>query len=113
MLSVTHGKVWCDASSLAIAVALEINGAIVEDAAWLRKKNDSAHINVAELDSVIQGLNLAIWWQLKEVCVLTDSVTVQSWLRSVLTGSHKVRTHGLAEMLVKRRLSIVRELVET
>ena len=29
---------------------------IIEDAAWLRKKHDAAHINVAELDSVIQGL---------------------------------------------------------
>ena len=44
--------------------------------------------------------------------MVTDSATVQSWLRSVLTDSHKVRTHGLAEMLVKRRLSMVSELVE-
>eukprot|EP00795_Rhopilema_esculentum_P006916 gene6916-12529_t len=30
--------VWCDASFLALGVLLEINGDIVEDTAWLRKK---------------------------------------------------------------------------
>ena len=53
-----NGKVWCDASSLALGCALEIDGSVVEDGAWLRKKADGAHINVAELDSVVRGL---IW----------------------------------------------------
>lgn len=30
--------IWTDASSLAMGVALEVDGIIVEDAAWLRKK---------------------------------------------------------------------------
>ena len=54
------GKVWCDASSLALGVALEVQGSIVEDAAWLRKSTDCAHINVAELDAVLKGVNLAL-----------------------------------------------------
>ena len=29
---------WCDASSIATGVVLEINNVKVEDAAWLRKK---------------------------------------------------------------------------
>ena len=58
------------------------------------------------------NLNLAIQWQPKEVCTLMDSATVQSWLRSVLTGSHKICMHGLAEMLMKRQLLIVSELVK-
>ena len=41
--------IWADASNLAIGVRLEIEGDIVEDAAWLRPKSDSAHINRAEL----------------------------------------------------------------
>lgn len=45
---VKHGVVWCDASNIAIGVVLEINGKIAEDAAWLRKKDDFNHINVAE-----------------------------------------------------------------
>ena len=51
----TEGKVWCDASSLAIGVCLEIDGDVVEDASWLRKCDDGAHINVAELDAVLRG----------------------------------------------------------
>ena len=31
------GVVWCDASSIALGLLLEINGCAVEDAAWLRK----------------------------------------------------------------------------
>ena len=50
VLSITNGKVWCDASSLALGAALEIDGKIMEDASWLRKKDDGEHINVAELD---------------------------------------------------------------
>ncbi len=41
------GTVWCDASSLAIGVALEMSGVEVEDAAWLQKADDQHHINVA------------------------------------------------------------------
>ena len=53
---------WTDASSLALGVVLEEDGDKIEDAAWLRKKDDTAHINLAELDAVVKGLNLAIKW---------------------------------------------------
>ena len=56
--------VWCDASSLATGVVLEIGVSVVEDAAWLRKKHDAVHINVAELNATIQGINMAIKWNL-------------------------------------------------
>lgn len=107
-----EGRVWCDASSLATGVALQIGDAIVEDAAWLRKKGDAMHVNVAELDAVIQGINLAIRWNLEVVEVVTDSATVRGWMASILTGSHRVRSHGLAEMLIKRRLMLVAELIQ-
>ncbi|XP_068224113.1 uncharacterized protein [Palaemon carinicauda] len=58
--SVKHGVVWCDASKIAMGVVLEINGKIAEDAAWLRKKDDFNHINVAELEAALKGVNLAI-----------------------------------------------------
>jgi hypothetical protein len=106
-------RVWCDASSLATGVALQIGDDIVEDAAWLRKKHDAAHINVAELESVIQGINMAIRWEMKTINVMTDSATVCGWMSSVLTRSHRVKSHGLAEMLIKRRLSMIAELVQT
>ena len=33
-----NGTVWCDASSIALGVVMEIDGNLVEDTAWLRKK---------------------------------------------------------------------------
>lgn len=33
---------------------------ITEDAAWSRKRNNFNHINVAELNAVLKGINLAL-----------------------------------------------------
>jgi ribonuclease HI len=104
-------RIWCDASSLAYGVVAEVAGEVIEDAAWLRKTDDYAHINVAELEAILKGLNLAIKWDMKEIEIMTDSASVQSWLRSTLTEDHRVKTHGAAEMLIKRRLAVFRELV--
>lgn len=106
------GVVWCDASSLATGVVLEIGGNVVEDAAWLRKKNDYSHINVAELDAVLKGINMALKWGLREMKIRTDSVTVLGWLKTVTTAQKRVRTKGAAEMVIKRRLGILGELRE-
>lgn len=106
-----EGKVWCDASSLALGVALEIDGVIVEDATWLRKAADSSHINVAELEAVLKGVNLALKWDLRSIKIMTDSATVLGWLNSILTGDCRVKVTGLSEMLVKRRLSIIKDLI--
>ena len=111
-MSLRKGKVWCDARSLATGCALEVDGCIVEDGAWLRKKDDGAHINMAELDSVIKGLNLAAKWELEDVKVVTDSATVFGWLNSTFQGTHKIRTRGMSEMLVKRRLSVAKEICD-
>ena len=103
--------VWCDASSIALGVLLEINGQKVEDAAWLRKKNDFNHINVAELEAILKGLNLALKWGIKSVRLMTDSATVHGWVNSTLTKEKKVKTKGAAEMMVKRRLGVLEELI--
>ena len=87
-----EGIVWCDASSIATGVALEIGGVVVEDRSWLRKETDYHHINVAELDSVVKGLNLAVDWGLKRITVKTDSATVRSWCNLTLTEEHPVRS---------------------
>ena len=91
---------------------MEIDGIIVEDAAWLHKPLDVGHINVAELDAVLKGVNLALKWSLKDVIIMTDSATVLSWLCSVLQGDFRAKVSGMSEMLVKRQLSIVKELVD-
>ncbi|MPC44285.1 hypothetical protein E2C01_037955 [Portunus trituberculatus] len=43
-----EAKVWVEASSLALGVAVEMNGHVVEDANWLQK-DDSSHINMSKL----------------------------------------------------------------
>ncbi|KFD62362.1 hypothetical protein M514_25485 [Trichuris suis] len=70
-----RARLWVDASALAIGAALEVDGSIVEDAAWLRP-NDACHINMAEVDAAIKGLNLALSWNVKTVELMTDSSTV-------------------------------------
>ena len=44
----------------------------------VEKKNDYNHINVAEMDAVLKGINLAIKWGLREIEIRTDSATVLS-----------------------------------
>jgi hypothetical protein len=66
--------IWTDASSIAMGVLLCISGDIVEDAAWLRKEDDTSHINMSELDAAIRGINLAITWGFHKFQMMTDSV---------------------------------------
>jgi len=108
----TSGTLWCDASTLALGVVLEIAGRVVEDATWLRKKNDAGHINLAELEAVLKGLNLAIAWKLKAIEIKCDSQSVCNWLRSALEGEGKVKSHGMGEALVRRRLQVLKDTVE-
>ena len=49
---------WVDASSVATGVALEMNETVIEDACWLCPINN--HINLAELDTALKGINLAL-----------------------------------------------------
>ena len=107
----TPVTVWADASDQAVGVVLEIDGETVEDAAWLRPRDDSAHINRAELDAVIHGLNMALRWGKRKMKIMSDSVTVCSWLTAVIDKSHNVRTNAMGEILIKRRLDTVREII--
>ena len=103
-------KVWVDASSIAMGAVIEMNGNVVEDACWLRKEV-AGHINMAELDALIKGLNLALAWRVTEVEVVTDSATVHRWITDGLTGKSRLRTKAANEMLIRRRVAIVTELV--
>ncbi|XP_014775525.1 uncharacterized protein LOC106872883 [Octopus bimaculoides] len=103
--------VWCDASSIVIGVVLEIEGAEVEDAAWLQKADDFNHMNVAELDAVLKEVNLALRWGLHSIEIRTDSATMVGWVGTVINSEKRVRTKGAAEMLVKRCLGVLGELI--
>ena len=106
-----HALLWVDASSLALGAALEVNGDIIEDACWLRR-DECSHINLAELDAVIKGLNLAIAWKMKKVTLLTDSRTVYHWIQDTLSRKARVKTKASSEMLIRRRLGTLRTIVE-
>lgn len=100
------GKPWCDASSLAVGVCIDIDNHIVEDSRFLRSIGDGAHINVAELEAVVKVINLALKRQLKNVTVCADSATVFGWVNSVLKDDKRPKVSGLSEMIVERHLSL-------
>lgn len=104
--------VWCDASSLALGACLEVKGSVVEDAAWMRKGGDGSHINVAELEAILKGVNLALQWHFSRVEFVTDSATVFGWVKSVLEDTKRPKVSGLSEMVVRRRLGILGQLME-
>ena len=104
--------IWADASSLAVGVALEVDGSIVEDAAWMRPKSDCRHINCAELDAVLRGLNMALRWGRRTITIKTDSATVFGWLQATFKKTHNIRTRALSEVLIRRRLGIIQAVVE-
>ena len=106
-----QGLVWCDASSIGIGVVVEIGSRVVEDAAWLRKADDFSHINLAEMEAVLKGINLAVKWGLTEIKVMTDSSTVFGWVKATLTEEKRVRTKGAEEILIKRRLGALKNMI--
>ena len=91
-------SIWVDTSSTGISLVYD--GAGVEDACWLHPEKDSQHINLAELDAIIKGVNLAILWKTTPVHLFTDSACVHKWISDTLTGKARVRTKAASEMLI-------------
>ena len=78
---------WVDASSLATGVAIEYDGAIIEDTSWLRPVHADKHINLAELDAVLRGVNLALHWRASVIHLQMDSACVQWWISDTVWES--------------------------
>ena len=106
--------VWTDASSIANGVVLEDPGSgTVEDASWLRAESKaSMHINMAELDAALSGINMAVAWGVKTIDLRTDSATVHRWIADALSGRARLRTKAHGELLIRRRIEIVKQLVD-
>ena len=66
-------ELYCDSSSVGLAVVLRIGGVVVEDAIWLRQEDDKYHINISELDSVLCRLNLISKSELNEIVVYSEA----------------------------------------
>ncbi|XP_045101484.1 uncharacterized protein LOC123498445 [Portunus trituberculatus] len=109
-----HGDqavVWTDASSIAAGVVVETpQGAAIEDACWIRR-DESSHINMVELDAAVRGVNLAIAWGMRTIDLRTDSATVYRWIDDALSGRARLRTKAHGEMLIRRRVDVIRQLV--
>ena len=84
-------NVWCDASQIAYDIALERKNHIIEGGGWLRKPNDGTHINLAELNAVIKGVNLTMKWGAEDIAIFTDFAAVYSWLSSLLKKDKRIR----------------------
>ncbi|KFD62540.1 hypothetical protein M514_09025 [Trichuris suis] len=110
---VSSGKarIWVDVSMLALSVALEVGGSVIEDGTWLRP-DEARHINMAELDAVIKGLNLALSWEMKEIELMTDSATVHQWIEDGLSGRTRLQTKAANEILIRRRIETILALVK-
>ena len=91
----SEAVVWVDASSMALGAVLEVGEDVIEDVSWLRKSTDS-HINLAELDAVVRGVNLAVAWKMKQITIVTDSRTVYHWLSDALSGKARLKTKAAA-----------------
>ncbi|XP_043223552.1 uncharacterized protein LOC122382380 [Amphibalanus amphitrite] len=106
--------VWTDASSIANGVVLEDPGrGTVEDACWLRAESKAdMHINMAELDAALSGINMAVAWGVKVIDLRTDSATVHRWISDALSGRARLRTKAHGELLIRRRIEIIRQLVD-
>ena len=66
---------------------------------------------MAELDTVLRGVNLALAWKLNKLLLFTDSVMVFHWITDALTGKSRLRSKASAELLIRRRVNLFRELV--
>ncbi|XP_067934365.1 uncharacterized protein [Watersipora subatra] len=97
--------------NLAVGATVEIGGQQVEDGSWLRK-DEGLHINVAKLKAVIRRLGMAIKWGTTEIVLITDSATVYGWVKSIISNAKRPKVAGLGEMIIRRRLSMISELIE-
>ena len=73
----------------------------MEDASWLQKERDTQHINLAELDAVLKGINIALMLEATILHLHTDSACVHKWITDTLTGKARVRTRAASEMLIR------------
>ena len=103
--------VWIDASSLATGVVVESGELLIEDACWLRLAHEDKHINLAELDAMLRGINQALQWKATVLHLKTDSACVHRWVTDALSRKVRIRTKAASEMPIRRRLSTIKELI--
>ena len=76
------------------------------------KKDDYKHINVAELNAVLIGVNMAIGWGYHSFVFHTDSATVHNWIGNSMSEETRITTKGAAEIIIKRKLGTLKSVLE-
>lgn len=66
--------------------------------------------NLAKLDAVLKGINLALQRKVK-VYLATDSACTHYWIKDTLTGKARMKTKAVCEMLMWRRLRTLQVLI--
>ena len=61
---------------------------------------------------MLKGINLALQWQSRVLHIKTDSACIYHWVSDTLTGRVRVRTKVASEMLIRRQLNTLKDLVE-
>ena len=107
-----ESKVWVDAGSMVLGALVQIGGVTIEDAEWLRNDLSEVHINMAELDAVLCGVNMALAWKLNKLQMFTDSVIDFHLISDAVTRKSRLRSKVSADLLVRRSLNLFRELVD-
>ena len=102
---------WADVSSLTLDVIVEVDDKIIEDAYWFRK-DDTTHINMSELDAVINGQNMGLNRKMSILHICTDLKAVFHCVTDALTRKSRLNTKASNEMLIRRRLQTVMNIVD-
>lgn len=65
---------------------------------------------MAELDAGVRGVNLTLALDMRTIELRTDSAIVHRWIDDWLNGRVRLRTKAYREMLIRRRVNVIRQL---
>ena len=60
----------------------------------------------------MKAVTQAVDWGFSTFELCVDSASVLAWLRSIVIGDKKIRTRGLGELLVRRRLQLLSDVIK-
>ena len=67
---------------------------------------------MAELEAANEAIKAAVAWGLNDFDLMTDSSTVFRWMTNAMRGYGPIMSHGMSELLVKRRISTIKKTIE-
>ncbi|KAF4701613.1 hypothetical protein FOZ63_018686, partial [Perkinsus olseni] len=111
-------SLFTDSSRHAYGAVLRIGPVLVEDATYLRRAGDRRHINLAELDALIKGLQLVDRYRRAlslhsrlPLTIFCDNTSAVAWVTRHLE-QHWRSVAGLHATLVENRLRTLRDMLD-